>query len=93
MWKHYYKIRLLFVIVAKLTPLSIMRVPLAMEAQGEDFSEFIWQFVDGKPIDNQWQTISQVPAFTEISDDMAKALKKKGLNLLVLPPVMHLCKQ
>ncbi len=78
MWKHYYKIRLLFVIVAKLTPLSIMRVPfLAMEAQGEDFSEFIWQFVDGKPIDNQWQTISQVPAFTEISDDMAKALKKK----------------
>ncbi|WP_414602404.1 hypothetical protein [Proteus mirabilis] len=26
----------------------------------------MWQFVDGKPIDNQWQTISQVPAFTEI---------------------------
>ncbi|MGX8807675.1 DNA-3-methyladenine glycosylase I, partial [Enterobacter hormaechei] len=58
------------------------RAFLAMEAQGEDFSEFIWQFVDGKPIDNQWQTISQVPAFTEISDDMAKALKKKGFKFV-----------
>ena len=48
----------------------------------QDVSEFIWQFVDGKPIDNQWQTISQVPAFTEISDDMAKALKKKGFKFV-----------
>lgn len=58
------------------------RAFLAMETQGEDFSEFIWQFVDRKPIDNQWDTISQVPAFTEISDNMAKALKKKGFKFV-----------
>ncbi|QAV22896.1 DNA-3-methyladenine glycosylase I [Proteus hauseri] len=58
------------------------RIFLAMEEQGEDFSEFIWQFVEGQPIVNQWDDISQVPASTEISDNMAKVLKKKGFKFV-----------
>ncbi|EEG86499.1 hypothetical protein PROPEN_01490 [Proteus penneri ATCC 35198] len=68
------------------------RVFMAMEEQGEDFSQFIWQFVDNKPIVNQWDDISQVPASTEISDKMAKTLKKKVLNLLVQQLATLLCK-
>ncbi|MEQ4924524.1 DNA-3-methyladenine glycosylase I [Proteus hauseri] len=58
------------------------RIFLAMEEQGEDFSQFIWQFVEGQPIVNQWRDISQVPASTEISDQMAKVLKKKGFKFV-----------
>lgn len=58
------------------------RVFLEIEKQGEDFSQFLWQFVDGKPIDNRWSDISQVPVSTERSDKMAKALKKKGFKFV-----------
>lgn len=58
------------------------RIFVAMEEQGEDFSQFIWQFVDGKPIVNQWSEITQVPASTAISDKMAKVLKKKGFKFV-----------
>lgn len=68
------------------------RIFMAMEEKGEDFSQFIWQFVDNKPIINQWNNISQVPASTEISDKMAKTLKKKVLNLLVQQLATLLCK-
>lgn len=58
------------------------RVFLEIEKQGEDFSQFLWQFVDGKPIDNRWSDISQVPVSTERSDKMANALKKKGFKFV-----------
>ena len=32
------------------------------------FSKYIWDFVGGKPIDNKFKTLSQIPATTEISD-------------------------
>ena len=46
------------------------------------FDKFIWQFVDGKPIVNAWENISQVPAKTEISDAMSKELKRRGFNFV-----------
>lgn len=55
---------------------------LAMEAAGEDFVTFIWSFVDGKPLLNHWQTLSEVPAKTERSDAMSKALKKRGFKFI-----------
>lgn len=51
---------------------------LAMQANGEDFSQFIWSFVDGKPQINDVPTLSAVPAKTSVSTAMSKALKKKG---------------
>lgn len=55
---------------------------LAMQKNGEDFSEFLWSFVGGKPKQNKWKSMSQVPAFTEESDAMCKALKERGFNFV-----------
>lgn len=55
-----------------------------MEVQSEfgKFSDYIWNFVDGKPIQNQWKELSQVPANSEISDKLSKDLKKRGFKFL-----------
>lgn len=55
---------------------------LAMRAAGEDFSEFLWSFVDGKPVKNQFTEASQVPASTDTSEAMSKALKKRGFKFV-----------
>ena len=46
------------------------------------FSKYIWGFVDGKPIDNQPKTISEVKATTPISDALSKDLKKRGFKFV-----------
>lgn len=55
-----------------------------MEIQYEfgSFSAFIWQFVGGKPIINHPKTLSEVPVTTEISDKIAKELKKRDFKFL-----------
>lgn len=55
---------------------------LAMQKNGEDFSEFLWSFVGGKPKQNNWKSMSQAPAFTAESDAMCKALKQRGFNFV-----------
>ena len=44
------------------------------------FDTFIWSFVKGKPIENTWSNLSEIPAFTVESDTMSKELKKKGFT-------------
>jgi DNA-3-methyladenine glycosylase I len=56
------------------------RIWLDMRERGEDFSAFLWGFVDGAPIQNGWERIGQVPAQTAAAAEMAKALKAKGFN-------------
>lgn len=51
---------------------------LAMQAQGEDFSEFIWHFVGGKPQINDIPTTTHLQVKSAISCAMSKALKKRG---------------
>ena len=53
---------------------------LAMREAGEDFSAFLWSFVDGRPIQNAWSDIRQVPAQTHEAAEMARALKAKGFK-------------
>ena len=55
-----------------------------MEVQEEfgTFSKYIWSFVGGKPIVNQFSELKEVPAKTEISDALAKDLKKRGFKFL-----------
>jgi DNA-3-methyladenine glycosylase I len=43
---------------------------------------WLWSFVDGKPIVNRWRESGQVPATTEISDAMSKALRKRGFRFV-----------
>jgi len=58
------------------------RLYLDMRERGEDFSEFCWSFVDGKPIQNDWDEIGQVPAQTSLAVEMSKALKGKGYKFV-----------
>ena len=55
---------------------------LKIQLQHGTFSDYIWQFVDGSPIQNRWKKMSQVPASTKESDAMSKALKKAGFNFV-----------
>lgn len=55
---------------------------IAMQKKGEDFSQFIWSFVNGKPIINYYQSLADVPTHTEISDSLSKALKKRGFTFV-----------
>ncbi|HWX64902.1 MAG TPA: DNA-3-methyladenine glycosylase I [Rhodanobacter sp.] len=43
---------------------------------------YLWSFVDGKTLVNHWRDKSQVPASTELSDRMSKALKKRGFRFV-----------
>lgn len=46
------------------------------------FSQYIWQFTDGKPIDNKRQSLQEVPATTPLSDAISKDLKKRGFKFV-----------
>ncbi|MEH7546648.1 DNA-3-methyladenine glycosylase I [Neobacillus vireti] len=46
------------------------------------FQTYIWAFVDGKPIQNHFREMSEVPATTEISDRLSKDLKKRGFKFV-----------
>lgn len=51
----------------------------------EDFGSFdnyIWQFVDNKPLINNIKTLSEIPVKTEISDKISKDLKKRGMSFI-----------
>lgn len=50
-----------------------------MEEKG-GFSGFIWDFVDGEPIQNHWKSLSQVPAETPMSVQLSKELKRRGFK-------------
>ncbi|WP_099362556.1 DNA-3-methyladenine glycosylase I [Fredinandcohnia onubensis] len=43
---------------------------------------YIWSFVGGKPIENHFKTLSEVPTTTEISDKLSKDLKKRGFKFV-----------
>ena len=55
---------------------------LTLQATGQSFSAFVWQFVDGKPLQNQRRSMSEVPAQTAESDAMSQALKKAGFKFV-----------
>ena len=55
---------------------------LALQASGQSFSSFVWQFVAGQPLQHQRGTLSDVPAQTAESDAMSRALKKVGFKFV-----------
>lgn len=58
------------------------RAYLDLQEQGESFSDFLWQFVDGQPKQNRRRTLADIPASTPESDALSKALKKRGFNFV-----------
>lgn len=55
---------------------------LKIEAEGTPFNQFLWAFVDGKPIINHWESMSEIPTTSPESDAMSKALKKRGFSFV-----------
>ncbi len=55
------------------------RLILKMQEK-ETFSSYIWQFSDGKIIQNHWNTGDAIPATSPVSDAMSKDMKKKGFR-------------
>ena len=49
-------------------------------SERQSFSDFLWAFVDGKPLQNAWRERGEVPAETELSRRMSKALAELGFK-------------
>ena len=58
------------------------RAFLAVQKEFGSFDAYIWTFVGGKPIQNSWKSMSQIPAETRESDAMSKDLKKRGFRFV-----------
>jgi DNA-3-methyladenine glycosylase I len=56
------------------------RAYLLLRENGKTLSDFMWDFVGGKPIVNRRRNISHIPASTPESDSMSKAMKKAGFT-------------
>ena len=54
----------------------------SMHDNGQTFFEYIWKFVDNKPIINHYSDMSEMPAQTELSQRISKDLKKKGFRFV-----------
>lgn len=46
------------------------------------FAAYLWRYVDNEPIVNQWTSISNIPAQSELSVRLSKDLKKRGFNFV-----------
>jgi len=55
---------------------------LEIQQEFGSFSDYIWSFVDDKPIQNHWKSLEEVPAQTEISNKLSKDMKKRGLKFI-----------
>ena len=53
---------------------------LNLHDAGQEFNDFCWQFVDGKPLINTFKTTQEIPAQTDASRDLSKALKQAGFK-------------
>lgn len=63
---------------------TITNANLFIDTQNEfgSFSDYIWAFVDNKPIKNKVQDYKDAPANTQLSDTISKALKKRGFKFV-----------
>lgn len=55
---------------------------LAIEKELGSFAQYIWSFVNHKPIINEWTSMSEIPTTSPESDAMSKDLKKKGFSFV-----------
>ncbi len=58
------------------------RAYLELRNSGTTFDRYLWDYMDGKPLQNSWKSLIQVPANTPLSDRLAKDLKKKGFTFV-----------
>ncbi len=60
--------------------ISNAQIYLDMRDKGEDFAQYLWNFVDGVPIQNSLDHWKNAPAKTALSETIAKDMKKRGFK-------------
>ena len=58
------------------------RAYLELRDAGHEFASWSWSFVDGKPIQNAWETQGEVPVVTPLASEFSKAIKTKGFKFV-----------
>ena len=58
------------------------RAFLQVQEERGSFSDYIWDFVDGNPIQNRWKSLREVPATTPVSDAISKDMKRRGFTFV-----------
>ena len=55
---------------------------LRIQREFGSFDAYVWQFVDGRPVENRWLSLAEVPSRTARSDSMSRDLKARGFRFL-----------
>jgi DNA-3-methyladenine glycosylase I len=58
------------------------RAYLKLKEELGSFDDYLWQFVDGRTIQNRWKSLKELPTSTPGSDAMSKALKQRGFKFV-----------
>jgi DNA-3-methyladenine glycosylase I len=58
------------------------RAFLGVQDEFGGFDAYIWRFVEGRPVQNRWRRLEEVPARTPLSDALGKDLKKRGFTFV-----------
>lgn len=58
------------------------RAYLEMRDQGLDFSDYLWNYVDGRPIVNEFKALADLPTNTPLSQTISKDLKRRGFKFV-----------
>jgi DNA-3-methyladenine glycosylase I len=58
------------------------RAFLAVQKEFGSFAAYQWRFVDGRPIQNHFASLKEIPARSEVSDAFSKDLKKRGFSFV-----------
>ncbi len=61
---------------------SNARAFLVIQSEFGSFDNYIWQFVDRKPVINHWKSMDELPAVTPSSESMSKDMKKRGFRFV-----------
>lgn len=55
---------------------------LEIQKEFGSFDSYIWQFVDGKPVINKWETMKELPATSLVSDRLSNDLQSRGFKFV-----------
>lgn len=62
--------------------ISNARKFIEIQEEFGSFNQYIWSFVGGRPINNSWETMIEIPATTPESDKLSKDMKKRGFKFV-----------
>ena len=60
--------------------ISNAKLFLDLQQSHTSFSHYLWDFLEGQPVENHWASLSECPATTPVSDAISKDMKKRGFR-------------